>query len=197
MYLFRNNNLIKKYDFKSYIKGVGSVYFVQKRIKFNSTYLLFKLNYLHMSYTFSYYFLRNKNWFYQEQLLFMIKSSLKQYFLSVIGLNTIHFKTVSTGKLLSKNNLPIKALKNSIRANKYLLQFFNEYYSNQSIFISHYLLKPITRKNLNFFYLILKTYKIISDFVGFKNYYQCTFKGVKRIKKRIKKKLLNNNIYYS
>lgn len=145
-----------------------------------------------------YYFLfKKKNPFYYIQFLFTIKSNNKQYFLTFLSLDNLIFKTASTGKILKKKNLVTKSLKSSNKANKYLLLFFNEINSKQNYFISYYLVKPINRKNLNFLYLIVNTFHIISNFFGFKNYYKITTKGVKRIKKRIKKKLLSMHTFYN
>lgn len=122
----------------------------------------------------------------------MIKSNQKQYFLSFLGFSINFFQTASTGKILSKYNLKTKFLKKSEKANKYLLMFYNNINVNKNLHISHLFLKPLNRKNLNFFYLILKTFKIQPGNIGFKNYYKSVFKRVKRIKKRIKKNYYQN-----
>jgi hypothetical protein len=125
----------------------------------------------------------------------MIKSNSQQFFLSFLGLTINFFVTASTGKILCGYNLKTKFFKKSDKAKKYLLLFFNALYSNKNVYISHFYLKPVNKKNLNFFYLLLNTYKIELAFVGFKNYYKSVFKKVRRVKKRIKKKLLSKFSY--
>lgn len=189
-----------KYNFLTYLKEFSGYYFLGKTsliLNNKKGLLLSRLAAAYTIHTFAYYFLKTKNIFNYRQFMFMIKSNTKQYFLSFLGYNVLHFKTASTGKILKKKNLLTKSLKSSSKADKYLLSFFNEYNANPEIFISYYLLKPMNRKNLNFYYLILKTFKIVPEFVGYYHYYIVTHKTARRIKKRIKKKLIRKHMYYS
>lgn len=190
--------LNESYDFIKYIKNRSFFVFLNKN-KYNPPQktIFFKLFYIHMNTNLSYYYLKKKNPYNFIDYMFMIKSNQKQYFLSFLGFNVFLFNTVSTGKLLKNKKLTTKSLKSSVKANKYLLLYFSEFYNNTNNYISHFYLKPINRKNLNFFYLLLKTYKISLNFLGFKNYYKVVNKSVRRIKKRIKKKLLSSHVYYN
>lgn len=186
------------YNFEKYLKSRSFFVFLNKN-KHNNVKkpTIWKLFYLHLNGSLSYYFLKKKNLYNYINYMFMIKSNQKQYFLSFLGFNVFFFNTVSTGKLLKKKKLLTKSLKSSIKSNKYLLHHFGEFYNNPNNFISYYYLKPINRKNINFFYLLLKTFKVNLAFLGFKNYYKTSTKSVRRIKKRVKKKLLNNHAYYN
>lgn len=122
---------------------------------------------------------------------------MRQYFLSFLGLTFLSFKTVSTGKVLSKRGLKTKSLKSSKKAEKYLIFFLNDYMLNTNNFISHCFLYPINKKNLIILYLVLKSFSLPLMSIGFKNYYKICQKYTKRIKKRIKKKLISNYMFYS
>lgn len=146
--------------------------------------------------TFNRYLFTQKNPYNFLQFIFLIKSNTKQYFLSFLGFNFFYFKTVSTGKLLSKNKLITKSLKKSSKAFKYILLFFKSINDVDTNSVAYYLFHPVNRKNLNLFYLLYKNCKINPEFIGYKNYYKKTRKTVRRIKKRIKKTLLKNHTYY-
>lgn len=181
------------------MREISGFYFLNKSnlILKNKQKIINKLVAFYRITRYSYYLLKPKNIFNYQQYLFMIKSNNKQYFLSFLGYNILYFKTASTGKILKRKNLITKSLKSSQKANKYLLLFFNECNSQSNVFISYYLLKPVNRKNLNFFYLVLKAYRPICEFFGFYQYYNITTKKVKRIKKRVKKKLLSKHSYFN
>lgn len=146
---------------------------------------------------YKYHLLTSKNPFNYVQLLFLIKSNTKQYFLSFLGVTSNIFKTVSTGKVLSKRGLETKSLKSSKKAEKYLVFFLNEFMLNDNNFISYCLLHPINKKNLIMLYLAFKSFQLPLTTIGFKNYYKICQKYTKRIKKRIKKKLIANFVFYS
>jgi len=196
-------NLIKNadvYDFFNYNEYIIFTAIINNfnnlKINQNKKYLknIIKMRIAHLSGN----YLLNFELFYKKLLcMFIIKSNNKQYFLSFLGLNTFFFKTVSTGKILSRKNLKIKSLKKSKKAYKYIFLFFKSISKIDSLHISHCLLKPINRKNLNMFYLILKNCKTSLNFLGFYHYYKISVKTVRRIKKKIKKKLLANHTYYS
>lgn len=146
---------------------------------------------------YKHHLLTTKNPFNYIQLLFLIKSNTKQYFLSFLGVTSSIFKTVSTGKVLSKRGLETKSLKSSKKAEKYLIFFLNEFMLNENNFISYCLLHPINKKNLIMLYLSFKSFQLPLTTIGFKNYYKICQKYTKRIKKRIKKKLIANFVFYS
>jgi len=198
--LFNLTKNINIYDFLDYNKYVISRYIIGNSInlkdKQTKKYLknIIKMRIIYLSGNYSFNFNFN---FKKLFCLFMIKSNNKQFFLSFLGLTTSFFKTVSTGKILSKKNLKIKSLKKSKKAHKYIFLFFKSVNKISLLHISHCLLQPINRKNLNLFYLILKNCKTFFDFLGFYHYYKISVKTVRRIKKKIKKKLLANHTYYN
>lgn len=128
-------------------------------------------------------------------LFLLLKSNTKQFLLSILGFDKHYFSTVSTGKLLSRIGLLTKSLKKSPKSNKYLFDYIN-YFINSNSGFSHVFMKPINRKNINFFNEFIVLHKIKYFYLGYKNYYKTTFKHVHRIKKKIKKKINKTNIFY-
>jgi hypothetical protein len=182
-----------QYAFFTYIKRTFNLYFLKKNhnivLKGKNSNIL-NLVLLHKTALFSNYLFKDKNVFNFVQLMFIITSNPKQYFLTFSGLNVTFFKTVSTGKILKKKGLLTKSLKKSHKALKYLLLFVKDITKKTVNNISHHLLRPINKKNLDLFYLVLRNCNISVDNIGFRHHYKSVFKTERRIKRRIKKKLL-------
>jgi hypothetical protein len=190
----------KNYSFVQYVTstlGMLSLGTTPSLLNFKEYTKIGKILNLHKSALFSYCVLQGVNVSSYKQLLFMIASNTKQYFLSFIGYNINFFKTVSTGKLLSKQGISTKALKSSKKSDKHILNFFNDLNSEKVYRINYFLLRPVNRKNFDMYYLILKTYKVDLEFIGFKHYYKVTVKTIRRIKKRIKKRIIRNHVHYN
>jgi hypothetical protein len=130
-------------------------------------------------------------------LLFQMQSNRKQYMLTFMGLNKQHFTTISAGKLMCYLGVKLKSAKKSKKILKYLVDYFEYYYLKPAVRVTHYLLKPTNRKNLNMFYEIQKYCKIDRGAVGGRLYYASVTKRAARIKKRIKKRLMSSNAYYA
>lgn len=135
--------------------------------------------------------------FYEAlHMLFQIQSNRKQYFLTFSGINKHHFVTLSSGKLLSYLGIHKKGAKKSRKVVKYLVDYFESVYLNPTVRVTNYLLKPLNRKNINFFYEIQKYCKIDRGYLGAYFYFKTITARAARIKKRIKKKLLAKHSYY-
>lgn len=129
-------------------------------------------------------------------LMFQIQSNRKQYILTFMGLNQKHFTTLSAGKLMSFLGVKLKSAKKSKKILKYLVDYFEYYFLKKTVRITHYLLKPTNRKNLNMFYEIQKYCKIDRGLIGGRLYFASVTKRAARIKKRIKKRLIASSSYY-
>jgi len=130
-------------------------------------------------------------------LLTQIQSNRKQYFMTFTGVNRTFFNTISSGKLMASLGVKLKSAKKSKKTLKYLVDYFEYYYLKKFIRVTHYLLKPTNRKNLNMFYEIQKYCKIDRGFLGGRLYYKSITKRAARIKKRVKSRLLASCAFYA
>jgi hypothetical protein len=135
---------------------------------------------------------------FEAQTLFQLGNSTQQYYLSTIGINYPYFTTMSSGRCLRKNfgNEVSKSLKKSLKLNKALV----DYYFYQSTFdfdivqYTHTFIKPFNKKALILFYHIQSNSAYYYTILGFRKYYKINFKTSRRIKKKIKKKFVTENL---
>jgi hypothetical protein len=127
---------------------------------------------------------------YKKQQLFIMKTSSKQLYPIVAGINYNYYTFTSVGILLKKKEILAKVHKRSRKGLKVYSDYFEDLYKQGNL--SHIYLKPISKKLVNILKIFYIDYKVKGVTVGFKKYSCIVFTRHHRIKKRISKKLLLN-----